>query len=121
MGSNKKRVTREIYNNIKRYIRDNNLTAADDPKVMAKFHYGKTTIRLIRNTRGYDNYLERIYRYHGYPRVQQTAPKKAAPVVDDEPTDNTWEKISIVMLLVGVLIGGILALIVMLSIYGVNL
>lgn len=74
------KVTREIYEKIKKYINDNGLTAKDDPAVQKKFGYGRTTIQTIRNTKNYDDYLARTRRFDGYPRKNVT--KKAQPKKD---------------------------------------
>lgn len=41
---------------------------ADDAATMKKFGVGASTCRTVRNTADYQEYCERVFRYHGHPK-----------------------------------------------------
>lgn len=69
-----KRITKERYDEIKKHLK----VPADDAGVMAKFDIGKTTTRYIRNTKDYQEYCEKVFRFHGNPRKRGHNDSKAS-------------------------------------------
>lgn len=58
------KVTSMRYEAIKRYVENYDCGAIDDKAVGETFGISTTVMRNIRNTRNYDEYLERSKRYH---------------------------------------------------------
>lgn len=70
------RISENKYNAMKRVTR----VPADDHRTMKLFGVGASTCRNVRNTENYQEYCERVFRYHGHPNRVKTystkAPKK---------------------------------------------
>ncbi len=58
------KVTAERYMTIKRYIEERDLSCSDDVMVGKVFGVGRSTIRMIRNTRDYEEYQAKNKSYH---------------------------------------------------------
>lgn len=69
MAANKNSMTKQLYAEIKPQLK----TPKDDEKVMKKYHYGKSTVQKIRNTKDWHDYEARTHRFGGYPRKNQPA------------------------------------------------
>lgn len=58
------RITEEKYKEIKKDCK----LPSDDIFVMEKHKVSQTTVRYVRNTANYQEYCERVFRYHGHPK-----------------------------------------------------
>lgn len=58
------KVTAERYRTIKKYVEDRDLSCKDDVTVGKIFGVGVTTVRMVRNTRDYEEYLAKSKSYH---------------------------------------------------------
>lgn len=74
MGSHN-RITKEKFEKIKKDCK----TPFDDPLVAEKHGISTRTARGIRNSEDYQEYTERVFRYHGYPKGQKRSMKKNQP------------------------------------------
>ena len=83
MGSHN-RITREKYNKIKQACN----APADDAKVMQKFGISQTTCRQIRNTEDYQEYCERVFRYHGHPVRRSRSASRNHPAPRNRPVQH---------------------------------
>ena len=97
MGA-KATVTEEVYNKIKKEC----LTSKDDPKVMKKYNLGQTTVRAIRRTNSYNEFLVRVKRavvvkeYKMYKLDDAYINPKALNLEDDTPSKKLVVALSIV-------------------------
>ena len=71
-------MTKDIYNKMKAELK----SPADDQRVSKKYDFGHSTVRMVRNTKSWDEYCECRWRYHGHPK--RTASVKKVQKVDRE-------------------------------------
>lgn len=69
------RITEERFKAIKKDCS----TPFDDPFVAEKHDVGLTTVRNIRNSTNYQEYCERVFRYHGHPKGARGSAMTKAP------------------------------------------
>jgi hypothetical protein len=108
MGA-KATVTEEVYNKIKKEC----LTSKDDPKVMKKYNLGQTTVRAIRRTNSYNEFLIRVKRavvikgYKMYKLDDAYINPKALEKNDPKPDKKLVIAMSIIaaVLVIGAIIG----------------
>lgn len=79
MGSHN-RITEEKFKKIKKDCR----TPFDDPLVSEKHKISTRTARQIRNSKNYQEYTERVFRYHGYPKGRSHSTEKKQPTPTTE-------------------------------------
>lgn len=69
MAATKHAMTKQMYNQMKPYLRK----PSDDFLVMKRFGYSKTVVKMVRNTKDWHEYEQRLHRFGGYPRKNQSA------------------------------------------------
>ena len=79
------RITKTRYNQIKKNLK----TPADDANAMREFGICATSCRNIRLTKNYDEYCERVFRYHGHPKGTS---RYQAPAFEYEPDDTNVDE-----------------------------
>lgn len=98
MGANHHKITRQKYNEFKPRLK----SPGDDAKISKKSGYGVSTLRMIRNTRDYNEYLARRFRYDGYPRKGKTLSRQTETNADRDIRETAnldytrlayWEKL----------------------------
>lgn len=65
------RISENKYNAMKRVTK----VPADDANTMRAFGVGASTCRNVRNTANYQEYCERVFRYHGHPHGKTVKPR----------------------------------------------
>lgn len=73
------RISENKYNAMKRATK----SPADDANTMRAFGVGASTVRNVRNTANYQEYCERVFRYHGHPNKARTIKTPAIMVAND--------------------------------------
>lgn len=63
------RITEEKYNQLKQVLK----SPADDAEVKKKYQVGRTTCQNVRNTKNYQEYCERVFRFHGHPKAKKVS------------------------------------------------
>lgn len=102
------KVTRERYQTIKDYIEKYSYGPKDDDVTKSIFGIGQTTLRTIRNTKDYDEYLARIKKWHKKsqkPSKENVTQKSELELIEpsDEP-DRALIKAMIAVILVIILV-----------------
>lgn len=91
------RISENKYNAMKRVTK----TPADDKNTMRAFKVSASTCRNVRNTANYQEYCERVFRYHGYPKTKakiKVETRAVKPVVIPverekiEELDEAWKR-----------------------------
>lgn len=114
------RITRERYKKIKTCLKK----PEDDIKAVEVYGISYTTARQIRNTKDYDEYCERVFRYHGHPKRKQNIWKTSPDVGkfnDGEGARGIWAMaIMSVVMLGGAILLLLVGIIVVVALIGAN-
>lgn len=74
------RISENKYNAMKRVTK----VPADDHRTMELFGVGASTCRNVRNTENYQEYCERVFRYHGHPNRPKPVMRPAMRKLPEE-------------------------------------
>lgn len=79
MAATNHAMTKQMYNQMKPYLRK----PADDFLVMKRFGYSKSVVQMVRNTKDWHEYEQRLHRFGGYPRKKSAIGKSPEAYVSD--------------------------------------